>query len=68
MGKLGKPITSTSANISGDPSPISFSKINLKIKQSVDYICSTGQLVVNTPKPSTVIKVSEDGRMQIIRS
>ncbi|MFW5706866.1 MAG: L-threonylcarbamoyladenylate synthase [Bacteroidota bacterium] len=68
LNRLGKPITSTSANISGDPSPVSFSKINPEIKKAVDYICTTAQLVVNTPKPSTVIKVSEDGQMQIIRS
>lgn len=65
---LGKPITSTSANISGDPSPVSFSKVSNEIKEAVDYICTTNQTVVNSPKPSAIIKINDDGQMNIIRS
>lgn len=65
---LGKPITSTSANISGDPSPVSFNKINSQIKEAVDYICTTNKTVINTPKLSTIIKINDDGQMHIIRS
>ncbi len=65
---LGKPITSTSANVSGDPSPVSFSKVSSEIKEAVDYICTTNQTVVNSPKPSTIIKINDDGQMNIIRS
>ena len=65
---LGKPITSTSANISGDPSPVAFGKISNEIKDAVDYICNTNQTVLNSPKPSTIIKILDDGQMTIIRS
>jgi L-threonylcarbamoyladenylate synthase len=65
---LGKPITSTSANFSGEPSPIAYSKISTGIKEAVDYICKTDQMVFITSKPSTIIKVKDDGTMQIIRS
>ncbi len=68
IGMLGKPIVSTSANLSGDPSPISFSKISSKIKEAVDYICTTNQLRVNTIKPSTILKVTHDGQIQILRN
>lgn len=68
IGLLGKPITSTSANISVDASPISFSKVDRKIVEAVDYVCETGQGAFETAKPSTIIKVTEDGNMQIIRS
>ncbi len=65
---LGKPITSTSANMSGDISPFTFSKVSEEIKEGVDYICTTNQTVVNTPKASTIIKIFDDGQMTIIRS
>ncbi len=68
MQLLGKPITSTSANLSGDPTPLSFNQISQKIIDSVDYICKTNQRSVNAPKPSTIIKVHDDGQLQIIRS
>jgi L-threonylcarbamoyladenylate synthase len=68
LNRLGKPITSTSANFSGEPSPISFSKINTGIKEAVDYVCLTDQSVFNSSKPSAIIRVQEDGQIQIIRS
>lgn len=68
IGMLGRPLTSTSANFSGDAAPFSFSKIDKKILESVDYVCKTGHGVFETAKPSTIIKVTEDGNMQIIRS
>lgn len=68
INQLGKPITSTSANLSGDVTPISFSRIQKSIIDSVDYVCKTDQGIFQTAKPSTIIKVSEDGNMQIIRS
>jgi L-threonylcarbamoyladenylate synthase len=65
---LGKPIISTSANFSGDPSPISFSKISSGIKEAVDYVCTTDQAIFNSSKPSTIIRIQDDGQIQIIRS
>jgi L-threonylcarbamoyladenylate synthase len=66
--KLGKPIVSTSANISGEPSPLSFSKISPAVKQAVDYICHTDQQVFHSSKPSTIIRVLNDEQIQILRS
>jgi L-threonylcarbamoyladenylate synthase len=65
---LGKPITSTSANISGDPSPVSFSKINPKIKSEVDYICRSNHSNINTMKPSTIVRINSDGHIEIVRN
>jgi len=65
--KFGKPIVSTSANISGDPTPITFSNINNKIMNKVDYIVNLRQNEVNNPKPSTIIKVAMNGEVKIIR-
>lgn len=65
--KFGKPLVSTSANISGDPTPASFSAINKNIMNKVDYIVNLRQHEVNNPKPSTIIKVAMNGEIKIIR-
>ena len=65
--KFGKPIVSTSANISGDPTPTSFSSINKNIMNKVDYIVNLRQHETNNPKPSTIIKVALNGEVKIIR-
>jgi len=64
---FGKPIVSTSANISGIPAPLLFNKISEEIKKSVDYIVTTGQDKINQLKPSTILKLHSDGEFQIIR-
>jgi len=64
--KFKKPIVSTSANISGKPTPKSFKEISQEIIKGVDY-------VVNLPnekkavKPSSIIKLSNDGKVIVIR-
>ncbi len=68
IGMLGKPITSTSANLSGDPTPISYNKISKEIKEAVDYICNFKQFRINTIKPSTLLRVNDDGQIQILRN
>jgi L-threonylcarbamoyladenylate synthase len=68
IGMLGKPITSTSANVSGEPNPLSFHKINTKIKEAVDYICTSNQYRLTTVKPSTILRVNDDGQIQILRN
>jgi len=64
--KLKKPIVSTSANVSGQPSPKNFKEISNVILEGVDY-------VVNLPlqkkgvKPSSIIKIGNDSTVKIIR-
>ena len=60
-------IVSTSANISGEPSPACFDDISDEIKQGVDYIMRSRQNDQSKNKPSQIIKLSIDGRIQIIR-
>jgi len=64
---LEKPIVSTSANISGEQTPLSFNKIHDQIKQSVDYIVSINHDKINQFKPSTILRLMENGEFQIIR-
>ena len=65
--KFGKPIVSTSANISGEATPTSFSDIKLDILNKVDYIVNFRQQEVNNTTPSSIIKVALNGEIKIIR-
>lgn len=61
-----KPIVSTSANISGQKTPKSFKDIAPEIKENVDYIVNLHRHEKNG-KPSTIIKLSNDGKVEVIR-
>ncbi len=65
--KFGKPIVSTSANISGEPTPMSFNDIKLDILNQVDYIVNYRRTEINKTKPSSIIKVTLNGEIKIIR-
>ena len=60
-------IVSTSANISGQPTPKSFKEIDQDILKGVDYVVNLHREKINT-KPSSIIKLSNDGQVKIIRS
>lgn len=65
--RFRKAIVSTSANISGMPSPQNFDEISDEIKNSVDYIVNFRQNEINKAKPSSIIKLSANGCVKIIR-
>lgn len=62
-----KPIVSTSANISGEPSPASFSQIGQFIREGVDYIVTYRQKEQRKVQPSGIVKLGKDGSIIIIR-
>ncbi len=65
---LRKPLVSTSANISGKPTPASFREIPKEIIDAVDYVCTSGRQPKLEPvKSSTIIKLTESGIVKIIR-
>ena len=63
---FGKPIVSTSANISGEHSPINFSEISEEIKNNVDYIVNLRQNE-DMQTPSAILLVNSDGSIKKIR-
>ena len=65
--KLGRPIVSTSANISGEPSPQVYADIPQEIRDAVDYIVPQKLERDATGFASQIIKVEVDGQVQIIR-
>lgn len=62
-----KAVVSTSANISGQPSPRNFSEISEEVKSAVDYIVGYRQEEMSNPKPSSIIKLDKGGVIKIIR-
>lgn len=62
-----KAVVSTSANISGQPSPVNFSEISEKVKSAVDYIVGCRREETGRPKPSGIIKLERGGIIQLIR-
>lgn len=65
--RFRKAIVSTSANVSGQPSPGCFAEVNDEIKQAVDYIVEYRQEETARPKPSGIIKLGKGGEVKIIR-
>lgn len=65
--KLNGAIVSTSANISGQPTPKSFKEITQAILKGVDYVVNL-QREKNGNKPSSIIKLSNNGVVKIIRA
>ena len=66
--RLGRPLVSTSANISGQPSPKCYADICDEIKNGVDYIVDPALESGETGKASQIIKVGLDGEIKIIRA
>lgn len=66
--QFGKPIVSTSANISGYPTPMCFNDISLDIIEGVDYVVKYKQDDVEIKQPSAIIKWGADGQLVIIRA
>lgn len=66
LKKFRKPLVATSANVSGKPTPTSFSEISQEIIDGVDYVVTIDREKKST-KPSAIIKLTEDGKVTIIR-
>ena len=65
--RFQKAIVSTSANISGQPSPHTFAEISDEIKNAVDYVCLSRQRDTSRREPSSIIKLTPTGEVTIIR-
>jgi L-threonylcarbamoyladenylate synthase len=65
--KLGRPLVSTSANLSGMPYPGTFADIGADIRDAVDYVVKWRQDNKSAARPSGIIKVHTDGSIRVIR-
>lgn len=62
-----RPIVSTSANISGEPTPLTFSAISADIVEGVDYVVSYRRDDKRQAPPSQIIKLGMGGEIKVIR-
>ena len=67
VSRLGRPLVSTSANISGEPTPKRFSEISPAILEAVDHTVDSSLEAGSTGKSSSIIKVGLDYSIEIIR-
>lgn len=65
--RLGRPVVSTSANISGEPTPKKFAEISSEVREAVDYIVDPSYEKGSTGQSSSIIKVGLDYSIEIIR-
>ena len=66
LRKFNKPIISTSANISGEPTPNSFKEISNPILKGVDYVVNLHRDKI-CKNPSSIIKLTNNGEVKVIR-
>lgn len=64
---LRRPLVSTSANISGSPTPASFANIAPEIIAGVDYVVGYRQADTTPAEPSQIIRLKNNGIVQVIR-
>lgn len=67
IGVFGKPIVSTSANLSGTNPPLGFCDIATEIKDEVDLVVPLRQDELSRYRNSDIVKVDESGNIQVIR-
>lgn len=65
--RFRKAIVSTSANISGEKGAANFSEISQELIDAVDYVVKYRQDDKSQPKPSSIIKLGNQGQIKVIR-
>lgn len=65
--RFQKPIVSTSANISGEPTAQTFDEISDEIKNAVDYVVQYNRRCKEKHRPSSIVKIDTSGKFIIIR-
>jgi L-threonylcarbamoyladenylate synthase len=65
--RFRKPLVSTSANISGQPSPATFAAVSPEIRNGVNYVVQYRQQESTPAQASRIVKVLPDGALQVIR-
>ena len=67
LRRLGRPVVSTSANISGEKTPKTLPEIAREIVEGVDYVVNPRFQGRPTGKPSSIIAFGEGGEVRVIR-
>lgn len=67
LQRFRKPIVSTSANLSGTPSPRSYYDVDDVIRNGVDYVVQYGQTEIGDGRSSTVMRLDASGKFEFLR-
>ena len=67
ISKLGFPIVSTSANLSGDPFPQTFDQINTEVLSGADYVLNLRSDGQGRSQPSRIVKVLKTNEIVVLR-
>lgn len=67
ISQLNAPLVSTSANLSGEKSPLHFEQISNSIREAVDCIADPKEVAPSLYSASSVIKVWQDGKIKVLR-
>jgi L-threonylcarbamoyladenylate synthase len=65
--RFQKAVVSTSANISGEPAAQNFRDIDPRIVEAVDYVCRSRRQEHQPHQPSCIIRLRQNGEVEIIR-
>ena len=65
--KLNKPLISTSANFSNEPTPLNFNEIDAAVLEAVDYVVNLRQNEKNNSQPSVILRLELNGKIKFIR-
>ena len=65
--RFQKPLVSTSANISGEPAAQNYRDIAPELLEAVDYVCFSRRQEHKPHTPSSIVKLTRDGVVTIIR-
>lgn len=65
--RFQKPLVSTSANISGEPPAQNYCDISQQLLDAVDYVCLSRRQEHKPHTPSSIIKLTSEGIVTIIR-
>jgi L-threonylcarbamoyladenylate synthase len=65
--RFGKAIVSTSANLSGQPSPVHFNQVSKEIVEAVDHCVDPAMEKGATGRASAIIKIKTNGEFSFIR-
>ncbi|TGD79714.1 L-threonylcarbamoyladenylate synthase [Hymenobacter wooponensis] len=67
LRRLGHGLVSTSANVSGEPSPAVYAEVDSKIVRGVDYVVRWRQEDTTRAQPSRVVRLLPDGGLEVLR-
>ena len=65
--RFQKALVSTSANISGEPAAQNYADIDPRLLEAVDYVCWSRRQEHKPHQPSSIIRLRQDGQVEIIR-